>query len=632
MTRNAWGPRNDGDPDAGAAVAAALVVGCLVVWVTGQLAGLLFGLSWLDVAAWEVPRIVYELALGAWRDPATAWPPRARQALPGPVAMSLVFLGVLGGAARLGWWWQVGRRRPRLPRSARGAQWATRWQVRHLAVRRAAGRIADARANVAGWCTAQAQAIARPRPAIAPAAVLVVPATAVAATVLRIGAQAGRILGLVKGCPAGRVVIGRRWNGWCRPLIAAEECASLLVFGPPGMFKTAGLAVCAILEWAGPLVVPMLKPDVYRTTVAHRCQRGQVWVFNPLGAGGLPANTWSPLASCRTWAGAKEMGAWLAQSAELTGQSRDDQHYWSLLGAKLLSVLCYAAAGTDRTMRDVLRWVDTQEQDEVSAALAELGDAGVRDAWSACQGREDRTRGSVYGTAETLLDVYDDPRVADSANGTEIDLDLLLSGDHTLYLYAPAHQQRRLRPLLVALLSAVIRRAQELAAASPGGMLSPRLLCCFDEAGNLAAIPDLPELATTGRGQGIQLLSIFHDLSQVQTRYGRQAATIVNGHRGKLFLAGQADVGVLELAGKLAGDEHTVDTSISVSAGGRQGRTLSQRHRPLLPSHYLRQLRPRQGVLIYGHLPPIKVRLRAWWRSPALARRAHGSRGRRRQQ
>jgi hypothetical protein len=36
----------------------------------------------------------------------------------------------------------------------------------------------------------------------------------------------------------------------------------------------------------------------------------------------------------------------------------------------------------------------------------------------------------------------------------------------------------------------------------------------------------------------------------------------------------------------------------------------------------LRQLRPREGVLLYGHLPPARVRLRAWYRNPRLRRLA----------
>ncbi|MGH8900929.1 MAG: hypothetical protein ACRDYA_04420 [Egibacteraceae bacterium] len=48
------------------------------------------------------------------------------------------------------------------------------------------------------------------------------------------------------------MVLGRRWHGLSRPLLAAEPCASVLAFGPPGSFKTAGLAIPAILEWHGP--------------------------------------------------------------------------------------------------------------------------------------------------------------------------------------------------------------------------------------------------------------------------------------------------------------------------------------------------------------------------------------------
>jgi type IV secretion system protein VirD4 len=449
---------------------------------------------------------------------------------------------------------------------------------------------------------------------------LVLPALVAVAAVQLVGAG-GRTLGIVKHKPSGRIVLGRRWHGLCRPLLAAEECASVLCFGPPGSFKTAGLAIPAILEWHGPLVATSMKPDLVRATLHHRALAGQVWVFNPLQTGGLPANTWTPLAFCHSWAGAREMGAWLASAADLTGPARDDQHYWMMLGGKLLAVLLYAAAGTGRTIADVVRWVDVQEQHEVDKALADLGDPAATDAWDACKNREERTRSSVYGTAETLLDAYADPRVAETADGCEIDLDLLLSGDHTLYLYAPAHQQRRLRPLFVALICAVARKAQELAAEQPSGMLNPRLLLCLDEAGNIAAIPDLPELATTGRGQGIQLLSIFHDLGQMRHRYGPKAATIFNGHKAKLFLSGQAEVASLELAGKLIGDEVVAEISVSTSQNGTS-RTTSQRHRRLAPPERLRQLRPRHAVLIYGHLPPVRIRLRAWWRTPGLRRHA----------
>ena len=228
----------------------------------------------------------------------------------------------------------------------------------------------------------------------------------------------------------------------------------------------------------------------------------------------------------------------------------------------------------------------------------------------------------MYGTAETLLDVFADPVIAESADGCDLDVDALLSGANTLYLYAPANEQGRLRPLFELLVATIITRAEELAARQPDGMLSPRLLVCLDEAGNCAALAKLPELATTARGQGIQLVTIWHDLGQLQHRYGRRATTVLNGHRAKLFLSGQADVDSLELASKLIGDQAITHTSHTAAADGRSSSTASVSWRRMVPLEVLRQLRPREGVLLYGHLPPARVRLRAWFRNPRLRRLA----------
>jgi type IV secretion system protein VirD4 len=308
----------------------------------------------------------------------------------------------------------------------------------------------------------------------------------------------------------------------------------------------------------------------------------------------------------------------LADAADVQGHRAEDAQYWQLLGAKLLAVLLFAAAGTGRSMADVARWVDVQDFDEVYQALIEIGDQRALDAWAACKSRPENTLGSVYGTAETLLDVYGDPAVAQSAEGCDVDLDALLTQPNTtLYLYAPASEQERLRPLFELLVSVVILKAEELAAAQPDGMLNPRLFVCLDEAGNCAAIKKLPQLATTGRGQGIQLLTVWHDEAQLQYRYGKRAHTVLNGHRAKLFLSGQADPASLELASKLVGDEAILHTS-ETSGDGRSSFTESIGYRRLLPVEALRQLKPRRALLVYGHLPPVRIRLRPWFRSRRL--------------
>jgi type IV secretory pathway TraG/TraD family ATPase VirD4 len=136
--------------------------------------------------------------------------------------------------------------------------------------------------------------------------------------------------------------------------------------------------------------------------------------------------------------------------------------------------------------------------------------------------------------------------------------------------------------------------------------------------GNCAAIKKLPQLATTGRGQGIQLLTIWHDEAQLQHRYGHRASTVLNGHRAKLLLSGQADPASLELASKLVGDEAVTQTSETTGGDGRASLTESTAYRRLLPPEALRQLKPRRALLVYGHLPPVRLRLRPWFRSRRL--------------
>jgi type IV secretion system protein VirD4 len=425
----------------------------------------------------------------------------------------------------------------------------------------------------------------------------------------------------------GRIILGRRdrWRDLllARVLLAVEQCHSVLCFGPPGSYKTHALVIPAILEWSGPLIATSIKPDVLRATLAHRASLGEVWVYDPLALSGVPAAQWTPLAYCGTYAKAKRVGRMLADAADVQGHQPDDAQYWQLLGAKLLACVLYAAAGTGRTMADVARWVDVQDFDEVATCLGELGDQQALDAWAACISRPDNTRGSVFGTAETLLDVFGDPQVAASAEGCDLDLDALLTGpNNSLYLYAPASEQERLRPLFELLVSVVISRAEELAAAQPDGMLSPRLFVCLDEAGNCAAIKKLPQLTTTGRGQGIQLLTVWHDEAQLAYRYGRRAATVLNGHRAKLFLSGHADPTSLELASKLVGDQAQIQTS-QTSGDGRNSETVSVGWRRLVPVEEVRQLKPKRAVLIYGHLPPVRIRLRPWFHSPRLSKLAN---------
>lgn len=423
---------------------------------------------------------------------------------------------------------------------------------------------------------------------------------------------------IVDSVPPGRLALGRVG----RALVAAEERQSVIVLGPTQSMKTSGFAIPSILEWHGPVVATSVKTDLVKDTIQARASRGATWLFDPSGCTAMETARWSPLPQCADWREAQRVASWLAGSA-VRGESGIEQaEFWYTSAAKLLAPLLYAAATSERSISDVVRWVNTQEEDEVAAALADTGTPEALVAAKASWRRESRQKSSVYTTAETILIAYEDPEVARSAAATDFTADDLLdSGHHTLYVTAPSHEQRRLRPLFETLLHSVIGRAFELASRL-GRPLDPPLLVVLDEAANIAPLPDLDTLASTASGHGIQLVSLFQDFSQIVNRYGERAPTVVNNHRGKILLSGISDTQTLEYASRLLGDEEVLQSAVTKGYQGAQSTTRSTTLRSLAPASVLRGIRPGEGVLVYGHLPPARLHLRPWF----AERRRAGSR------
>src|SRR5205807_2489341 len=99
----------------------------------------------------------------------------------------------------------------------------------------------------------------------------------------------------------------------------------------------------------------------------------------------------------------------------------------------------------------------TQEEAEVARVLDGAGEEDALVAAHASWQRDERTRSSIFTTAEMVLEAYADPVVLASALSSEVDPALLFGGGSpTLYICAPGHEQERLRPVFAALLQSVL--------------------------------------------------------------------------------------------------------------------------------------------------------------------------------
>ena len=419
--------------------------------------------------------------------------------------------------------------------------------------------------------------------------------------------------------PPGRLVLG--WAG--KRLLAAEARQSVIVFGPTQSRKTSGFAVPSILEWEGPVIATSVKADLVGDTIGYRRRQGEVACFDPSGSTGLPSSGWSPLPAARSWPGARRVASSMTDVGKTSVGTMSDGDFWYATATKMLAPLLFAAASGDLQMADVVRWVDTQEESEVLELLYATGVPEAVASAHSLFGKEERQRSSIYTTVQTLLEPFGDDAASGVIDHPDIDPSRLVAGPNTLYLCAPAHDQRRLRPLFTAVLRQVLEHVYE-SVTRTGDPLDPPLLVVLDEAANIAPLSDLDSVAATAAGHGVQLVTIWHDLAQITARYGARSATVVNNHRAKIFLSGISDPSTLDYASHLIGDEEVLLPAFTSGGHGGPTTTRSPSSRRLAPPQALRRIPAGEGVLIYGGLPPAWLRLRTFFDDPVLARRASG--------
>lgn len=422
----------------------------------------------------------------------------------------------------------------------------------------------------------------------------------------------------VRGSDPGRLVVGRAGTA----LVAVESRHSLLVFGPTQSGKTTGLAIPAILEWPGPVVATSTKADLVDDTIGWRSRRGEVHIFDPAHSTRYHASGWSPLATAESWRGACRAGWDLAMAGKAAvGGHMSLADFWFNSAAKSLSPYLLAAAHEGRSIADVARWIDAEERIDVLAVVRKLSpDAAL--AHEATFRREERARSSLFQVMQQILAAYLDPVVAASAERSDIHPGALVNGSSsTLYLTSPYLDQARLRPLFATVVRQVINAVYEQAAAT-GRPLDPPLLLVLDEAANIAPVEDLATVASTSAAMGLQLVTVFQDLAQVRSRYGDATGTVINNHRATLFLPGIKDLDTLELASRLVGEHELDRQSVTIGMDGRRSSTTAGHWRRLLPGEQARTMDAGHAVLVYDNLPPVKLRLRPWFRNRVLRRRA----------
>jgi type IV secretory pathway TraG/TraD family ATPase VirD4 len=344
-----------------------------------------------------------------------------------------------------------------------------------------------------------------------------------------------------------------------------------------------------VLSHTGPVVCTSTKPDIARATRGARSQIGRVWVFDPTGAGsgaGGAQLRWSPVRVSASWDGALVMARAMTAAAGV-GTGTTHGSHWAKRSQALLAPFLHAAALDGRDMESVVDWVMRHELDEAGILLEE--ERASRLAFGSLLGllnTEERERASIFSAAADALQAYSSEAALDAAKNPNFEPERFVVSEDTMYIHAPAEEQAGAAPIVCGLLAEIRRATYH---AHNEGSLRGRVLFALDEVANIAPLEELPQIASEGGGQGLDLLAALQDLSQARARWGQAADGFLTLFGTKVILPGIADTRSLEAVSTALGEydrqmiaKSTIPTRDSIIP--MRGKTVStQRTRVLSP-------------------------------------------------
>lgn len=383
-----------------------------------------------------------------------------------------------------------------------------------------------------------------------------------------------------------RVRLGSRLGSGI--FLPSEE--HLLALGPTGSGKSSALAIPAILEWPGAVVVTDPKGELLERTAGPRAQLGSTAVFAPLMA---PGDRWDPVRAISSSEDA------LRTAGLLLGKPPEREPFWHDLALQLLHGLLVEAATTEMTLHQLLGLLQQVPAEEVAL---EMTHGTARTLVQGALSGGDRTAMGVVATLVSRLGIYGTEQVAESTRGCTFDPRAIADGGlGTLYCVVTPHDAPLLRGLVSALLAACWRAVFARPPKVP-------VLFVLDEFAQLTALPELPALVQLGRSQGIRILLLGQDLASIGALYGADTTSAVWANcRTKLLLPGISEVELLDRTSRLAG-------SATLERAGAEALA----PHPLLPPDEIRRMGPGRALVLRGSDQPALIRQRPWYRDRRL--------------
>lgn len=408
------------------------------------------------------------------------------------------------------------------------------------------------------------------------------------------------------------------WQGW-------REVATY-IFGT-GRGKTSALVVRHMLEAPGAAVMTTNKVDGVGEVLAGRTFAGEQWLYDPTQVyrhDARPDFVYDPLTDVGDLVDAQELAA-IFEASTKDADSKSDAQFDSQ-GRDLFAYALLAAKLEGTGLERVYSWITEQEHDQIRSIMQKHGQTGPESALLGLKGQPEKTRGSVYATAQRMASAIANDKLlawASAPGVRRFNPEAFVRSNDTAVLIS--RNGPGSAGAFVASLVRSIARAGERAAAADGGRITTPVVFELDEAANVVRWPELPDLVSFYGSMGLVLSVYYQGWSQMVRVHGQAGAEQLWTTSPIRVYGGGEDTQSPFLKRFSEGignyDEYTTNRSHGPS-GSTSSRT--PRSKPILPVDDLAHLPEWRAVLSSTAVKPVLIRIRPWFEDKVLTAMVEG--------
>lgn len=363
--------------------------------------------------------------------------------------------------------------------------------------------------------------------------------------------------------------------------------ATGIMIGGPGAGKTLGwlLGMVGLQDWRGPVLCLSTRTDLARYAGPRRERLGKVqvvdWRGDQVASLPYPRVRWNLLDGCEAPAVVLDRMKVMYETVELGRPA--SEAIWSAGAVGALTAWAHAAVLEGGGLPQLLRWQRRGELVEPQKILKRHRSAAGfgEDLAALADSAAEQTTDSKLQSTHAVLAALADPAILDGCSpdllNPGLDIDGFLNSSATLFVCDKGGKSATSpqAPLTVALVNAILEKAEALAvatAAGPGrlpGRLARPLLVVIDEVSNISPLPNLVQVFSQARGHGYAVAVAAQSWSQLTERWGEAGASAIwDTAAYRLVGAGLRDMDFLTSVSKSLGEREVWRPSVGSQSGG----------------------------------------------------------------